>query len=130
MTSSIEDVIGRLKSAFESMSELEEGINHDLCAPDGLVLVEIEKLRADGLALLTAYARSQEALKVSEQALMEVAHAQTHGAKWYTKGEVGIYSHVRMWVEKGLTAIRASLAFHSDGGESSQPTPSVEGRGS
>ena len=50
-----------------------------------------------------------EALKVAQQALMEVAHAQEVGPQWYSRGESGLRNQVDMWVRKGLTALQAAL---------------------
>jgi capsule polysaccharide export protein KpsE/RkpR len=49
----------------------------------------------------------EAALKVCHQALIEVDHAQSVGASWYTKGHAGLYNQVAMWVRKGLEAIAA-----------------------
>ena len=49
-------------------------------------------------------------LKIMEQALMEVRHAQEVGANWYTRGESGLYQQVSMWVRKGFTAVNAARA--------------------
>ena len=45
------------------------------------------------------------ALKVTHQALLEVAHAQKVGTSWYTRGERGLRGQVEMWVRRGLAAI-------------------------
>ena len=63
---------------------------------------EIRRLTAD-------CARKDIALRICRQALMEVAHAQQCGPAWYTKGEGGLYSQVRMWVDRGAKAIRDEL---------------------
>ncbi len=59
---------------------------------------------------LQIYARRisalEAALRITHQALIETAHAQSVGADWYTKGASGLYQQVAMWVRKGLDAIR------------------------
>jgi hypothetical protein len=47
----------------------------------------------------------EEQVKVLQQTLLEVAHAQQCGSSWYTKGEAGLYDQVSMWVRRGQTAI-------------------------
>jgi hypothetical protein len=49
----------------------------------------------------------ESAVKIVHQALIEVHHAQSVGASWYTKGHAGLYNQVAMWVRKGLDAIAA-----------------------
>ncbi len=51
----------------------------------------------------------REALETAAQALREVAHAQSQGSRWYTKGEAGLYSHVDHWVRRGLKATNDAL---------------------
>lgn len=53
-----------------------------------------------------------EALRVAQQALMEVAHAQEVGPQWYSRGESGLRNQVDMWVRKGLTALQAALELN------------------
>jgi vacuolar-type H+-ATPase subunit I/STV1 len=66
--------------------------------------------------------RLTEALKVTEQALREVRHAQECGAEWYTRGERGLYMQVRMWVNKGFEAIKLA-STEAPGAEQEKPTP-------
>jgi hypothetical protein len=47
-----------------------------------------------------------EALKTARQALMEVDHAQRCGPDWYSKGSSGLYMQVRMWLNRGLEAVK------------------------
>jgi len=54
--------------------------------------------------------RLRTALKVAQQALMEVQHAQEQGPGWYTKGVNGMYQQTTTWVRKGLTATREALS--------------------
>ncbi len=49
------------------------------------------------------------ALKESRHALYEVSHAQSLGAKWYTKGESGLYQQVNMWVKKGQKSANEAI---------------------
>jgi hypothetical protein len=54
-----------------------------------------------------------EKLTTIEQTFLEVRHAQHNGPGWYTKGEPGLYSQVRMWLGRGSEAvadIRTALA--------------------
>lgn len=48
---------------------------------------------------------TQEPLKTIRQALAEVAHAQSAGAHWYTRGVDGLYKQVYMWVSRGVDAV-------------------------
>lgn len=50
-------------------------------------------------------AELEEALRVANQALLEVRHAQECGPEWYTRGASGLRSQVAMWVRRGLDAI-------------------------
>lgn len=50
-------------------------------------------------------ANIEEQVKVLQQTLLEVSHAQQCGAEWYTKGEAGLFSQVSMWIRRGQTAI-------------------------
>ena len=43
-------------------------------------------------------------IKIMQQALLEINHAQREGPDWYTKGDSGLYQQVRMWLDKGLKA--------------------------
>lgn len=52
-----------------------------------------------------------DALEIAMQALREVDHAQQNGARWYTKGESGLYQHVRMWIRRGLEAGQGAIVL-------------------
>jgi len=47
----------------------------------------------------------REQIKVLQQTLMEVSHAQRNGSSWYTRGENGLYQQVSMWLRRGQDAI-------------------------
>ena len=74
--------------------------------PNTNVYVLLDEAQAE----IDAY---KEAIKVAQQALMEVHHAQSVGANWYTHGEHGLNKQTGMWVRKGLDAI----AKHKGKGE-------------
>lgn len=46
----------------------------------------------------------REQMKVINQMILEVAHAQNAGPDWYSRGENGLRAQVRMWVERGHIA--------------------------
>lgn len=48
-----------------------------------------------------------EALKVVDQFVLEVQHAQEAGARWYTRGENGLRAQIQLWLGKARAAIRA-----------------------
>lgn len=78
---------------------------------DQLLLERTEYQRIDAsmaatiLKLSARIAALDAALAVVNQALLEVAHAQSCGANWYTRGASGLYQQVAMWVRKGREAI-------------------------
>ena len=47
----------------------------------------------------------ESAIEVLRQTLLEVAHAQSAGPGWYTRGSDGLYQQISMWVRKGVEAI-------------------------
>lgn len=47
----------------------------------------------------------EAALKVCQQLILEVSHAQRNGSDWYTRADVGLYQQVSMWIGKAQTAI-------------------------
>jgi hypothetical protein len=56
-----------------------------------------------------------EALETIAQAFLEVQHAQSVGARWYTRGEQGLYGQVAMWVRKGQEAVAKLRAADQEG---------------
>jgi len=46
-----------------------------------------------------------EQLKILQQTILEVRHAQNNGSDWYTKGDSGLYQQVSLWLDKGQKAI-------------------------
>lgn len=64
-----------------------------------------------------AVAELIESLRIAEQALLEVAHAQANGPSWYTRGESGMRAQVDMWVRKGLDATGSAIARVQGGAE-------------
>ena len=82
---------------FRRVKELEKAAN--IYAQNGAdYRRRIAELAADANRVI-------EQVKVLEQTILEVAHAQQCGADWYTKGENGLYAQVAMWVQRGQTAI-------------------------
>ena len=78
--------------------------------PDGHIHIVHTKTKLEvGTKLYTSPRVVDEAMKVAQQALMEVAHAQSAGPQWYSRGESGLRAQVDMWVRKGLTALQAAL---------------------
>jgi hypothetical protein len=74
------------------------------CAPPGFEAAdEIESYRA--------------AIKVAYQALLEFSHAQESGPGWYTRGQNGMYAQVRMWLDRGLEAVRGALGPYDERGQ-------------
>lgn len=63
----------------------------------------------------------REQIKVMQQTLLEVSHAQHAGSDWYTRGENGLYQQVAMWVQRGQTAVNKATEIL---------TPNVELMGS
>ena len=55
----------------------------------------------------------KEALRVANQALLEIDHAYRNGPDWYTKGESGLRQQARMWIDKGIAAINKALQEES-----------------
>ena len=47
----------------------------------------------------------KEHIKTLEQTVREVNHAQQSGPWWYTKGEMGLYQQVAMWLQKAEKAL-------------------------
>lgn len=47
-----------------------------------------------------------DVIKVLRQTVMEVRHAQHNGPAWYTKGDNGLYSQVRMHLDKASDAMK------------------------
>lgn len=45
-----------------------------------------------------------EQIKIINQMILEVRHAQYNGSDWYTKGSSGLYQQVSMWLNKGTDA--------------------------
>lgn len=64
---------------------------------------EIEKLRA--------------ALKVAQQSLIEVNHAQEAGPTWFTHRESALYRQVNHWLRRGLEAVKDALGPYDDHGK-------------
>ena len=60
------------------------------------------------------YAQLEAALKLAEQALIEVAAAQERGADWYTRGADGLYQIVRRHTLAGLRAIKELNCTHPE----------------
>jgi hypothetical protein len=95
-----------------------KGYSHNVESMADGVLAEITQLR--------------EALKVAQQALLEVRHAQDAGPSWYTKGGAGLYMQVHVWLRKGLQAVTRALGpydeygryFKEDGEHARRPSPS------
>jgi hypothetical protein len=76
---------------------------------------DVEYVRADTIEAQAERIRVlREALLVAQTALAEVAHAQSAGANWYTRGASGLYQQVAMWVRKGREAINAALEATND----------------
>jgi len=46
-----------------------------------------------------------EQMKVINQMILEVRHAQYNGSDWYTKGDSGLYQQVSLWLGKGTDAL-------------------------
>jgi len=44
-------------------------------------------------------------IKIMQQTILEVRHAQYNGSDWYTKGSSGLYQQVSLWLNKGQEAI-------------------------
>jgi len=59
----------------------------------------------------------REALKVAQQAILEFSHAQESGPSWYTRGANGMYQQVRLWLDRGMTAVSGALGPYDDNGE-------------
>lgn len=52
------------------------------------------------------------ALEVAEQFALEVHHAQSSGANWYTRGASGLYQQIDMWRRKADNAVRDALSAY------------------
>ncbi len=48
-----------------------------------------------------------EVIKVLQQTVMEVKAAQNRGPEWYTKGATGLYSQVRLHIDKAEEALES-----------------------
>ena len=59
----------------------------------------------------------REQIKVLQQTLSEVSHAQINGPSWYTRGENGLYQQVAMWVRRGQDAINKATEILSPNAE-------------
>jgi len=44
-------------------------------------------------------------IKILQQTILEVRHAQYNVSDWYTRGDSGLYQQVSMWLEKGQVSI-------------------------
>ena len=49
--------------------------------------------------------RIKKQVKVLQQMVMEVSHAQQKGPGWYTRGTDGMFQQVQMWIGRGQAAI-------------------------
>lgn len=80
----------------------------------GHMRTELEDLAHSAAAEITRLTASlevaEEALIVANQALLEMNHAYVNGSDWYTRGESGLRTQVRMWIDRGLKAITEALA--------------------
>ncbi len=99
MTSSIEDVIGRLILMAETLPKMDEAF--------------FGRYAADLKLLLTAYARSQEALEPFAECAV---HIPPEAADDITVGRVRYYYNGAVAQLSAADFRRASLAFHGDGG--------------
>lgn len=68
----------------------------------------------------------REALKVAQQSLLEFSHAQEQGPRWYTRGEKGMYQQVRLWLDRGLKAVKDALGPYDDNGQYLKEKPAAE----
>ncbi len=48
-----------------------------------------------------------EVIKILEQTVMEVRHAQQSGARWYTKGDDGLFQQVRLHLDRADKSIKS-----------------------
>jgi len=48
-----------------------------------------------------------EAIKVLDQTVREVRHAQQCGARWYTKGDDGLFQQVRLHLDRADKALKS-----------------------
>ena len=70
--------------------------------------LDYERARVE--AALSRLRIAVEALKVVEQARLEVRHAKEVGPGWYTRGEHGMHRQVLMWDGKAGEAAAKALA--------------------
>ena len=49
-----------------------------------------------------------KAFDTLEVAFIEFSLAQQRGPGWYTRGDVGLYAQVRVWLDRGFAAIKAA----------------------
>lgn len=76
----------------------------------GLSRSDAEYTRSDTIqALRESHDRLLGACRLADQALREVSHAQDVGASWYTKGAVGLFCHVRMWLDRSQKPVAEAI---------------------
>lgn len=95
----------------EIASQAEVEINYEFDAPFCAISQEDVLSLADEIETLRA------ALKVAQQSLLEFSAAQERGPSWYTRGEQGMYSQVRLWLRRGLEAVQGALGPYDDNGQ-------------
>lgn len=104
----------------EIASEANVEINYEFDAPFCAISQE------DVIALAAEIETLRAALKVAQQSLLEFSAAQESGPSWYTRGEQGMYSQVRLWLRRGLEAVQGALGPYDDNGEYLKEKPSAE----
>jgi hypothetical protein len=87
--------------------------------------------RMDSLLLSAAdeIETNRAALKVAQQSLIELSHAQEVGPSWYTRGENGMYQQVYTHLRRGLEAVQGALGPYDDNGQYLKEKPAAEPSG-
>jgi len=90
------DEMGKLKAKLEALKA--HGREH--------IYGDSEKGKHEIVLLREQLKERDKAIEVLRQTVMEVHHAQSRGPDWYTRGASGLFSQVRMSLEKSKEALK------------------------